>query len=185
MWSGNCRDASHTVTAIKKVSTHLVFSRFPLTWKVFSTLQSRTSWLRPGPCDHRFCAIDDSASWSNSVENDRRVVSIFYDDFFGNMETRRTLQSFNESHFWHTCIVESHATCIHNKLLTPPQRLLHNCLPSELVSSPLIPSPHVKELETFTRSRGSAMSLELAMAPQWHATSNELLCMPMKKLCAP
>jgi hypothetical protein len=41
-----------------------------------------------GKC--RFFAIDDSASWSNSVENDRLLFAIFYDDFFGNMETRRT-----------------------------------------------------------------------------------------------
>jgi hypothetical protein len=40
------------------------------------------------------------------------LFAMFFYDFFGNMEMRGTWQSFNESHFWHTCIVESHATHI-------------------------------------------------------------------------
>jgi hypothetical protein len=56
----------------------------------FSRLQSRFLQLRSGLCEQRFCAIDDLASWSNSVENDRVLFAIFYDDFLGNMEMRRT-----------------------------------------------------------------------------------------------
>jgi hypothetical protein len=46
------------------------------------------------------------------------MFAMFFNDFLENMETRGTWQSFNESHFWCTCIVESCTICIHNKLLT-------------------------------------------------------------------
>jgi hypothetical protein len=45
------------------------------------------------------------------------LFATFYDEFLGNMETRRTWQSFNESHCWHMRIVESHAICMCHKLL--------------------------------------------------------------------
>jgi uncharacterized membrane protein len=44
-------------------------------------------------------------------------------EFLGNMETRGTWQSFNESHCWHTCIVESCTIYMHHKLLSSLQTL--------------------------------------------------------------
>jgi hypothetical protein len=60
-----------------------------------------------------------SMIWRHGQTAWRRTVlfAMFYDEFLRNMEMRGTWQSFNESHCWHVCIVESHAICICHKLL--------------------------------------------------------------------
>jgi hypothetical protein len=118
MWFGNHRDASHVVMTIKKASTLSTESSPASDMKGFQQIVKRHFAVERRREESIVFALSMIQRHGQTAWRTTMLFATFHDEFLGDMETRRTWQSFNESHHWHACIVESYAICMCKELLT-------------------------------------------------------------------